>query len=601
MFDHHGPGSIVRWWMTFAGEGSSEGIVRVYINNDSIPIIEGEVLKVLSGYYLTGEPLSSSVSPDCDYLQRGHNLYLPIPYSSACKITYECDSIKTVGSRTTPSIYYNINYRAYAKNSEVKSFSLKNLEELKDLVLQTNRKLAAIENNSDDIERAVYGIEPGEKVQYKRSFKGKAIDKIVLNITAENMAQALRSTVIEVSFDNNQTIWVPVGDFFGTGTEISPYSSFASSVSNSGEMLFSRIMPFKKGFEITITNYGEQMVECEMGVELVPYKWRKSSMYFGSSWHEYNSIKAAGSEYVGGNGEHFDINYIDIDGEGVYAGDAVYVFNTADAWWGEGDEKIYVDNEEFPSSIGTGTEDYYGYAWCRPETFSHPFIAQPRGDGNFHPGLTINLRHRALDGIPFAENISSNIELWHWVPATINYALTTWWYVKPGFVTNRQPEPELVSLKAAVKRSDIILPVADSSGIIEGENLEIMFYSGGKIETQYSSSWEWSGSSQLWWFEGDPGDTLMLRFKVDRLDRYRVKGRFSMASDYGIAEIFINNTLLSQFNGYTDGEAIVDIDLGEIYLIEGDNILSIIIKGEDPRSKGGYMFGIDRIEVTPIR
>ena len=29
----------------------------------------------------------------------------------------------------------------------------------------------------------------------------------------------------------------------------------------------------------------------------------------------------------------------------------------------EGDEKVYVDGESFPSHIGTGTEDYYGYAW----------------------------------------------------------------------------------------------------------------------------------------------------------------------------------------------------------------------------------------------
>ena len=185
-------------------------------------------------------------------------------------------------------------------------------------------------------------------------------------------------------------------------------------------------------------------------------------MYFGAVWHEYNRIRTAGSEHVGGTGKHFDINYIDIDGTGVYIGDAVTVYNTADAWWGEGDEKIFVDGETFPSSIGTGTEDYYGYAWCRPEAFSHPFIAQPTGAGNFHPGMTVNLRYRSLDAIPFTSGISSNIELWHWAPTVMNYALISYWYIKPGYIVNYQHDPEAVKITVPEKRSDIVAPIVDN-------------------------------------------------------------------------------------------------------------------------------------------
>jgi hypothetical protein len=31
-----------------------------------------------------------------------------------------------------------------------------------------------------------------------------------------------------------------------------------------------------------------------------------------------------------------------------------------DWWWGEGDEKFFVDGEQFPSTFGTGSEDYVG-------------------------------------------------------------------------------------------------------------------------------------------------------------------------------------------------------------------------------------------------
>jgi len=62
LFDAVGPGSVVRWWMTFAGEGGNKGIIRVYIDKNETAVIEDSVLKVLSGGLLAGAPLSSSVS-----------------------------------------------------------------------------------------------------------------------------------------------------------------------------------------------------------------------------------------------------------------------------------------------------------------------------------------------------------------------------------------------------------------------------------------------------------------------------------------------------------------------------------------------------------
>ena len=51
-----------------------------------------------------------------------------------------------------------------------------------------------------------------------------------------------------------------------------------------------------------------------------------------------------------------DGELIDIRGRGVYAGTLFQVTNSTKGWWGEGDEKIWVDSENFPSHFGTGTE-----------------------------------------------------------------------------------------------------------------------------------------------------------------------------------------------------------------------------------------------------
>ena len=45
----------------------------------------------------------------------------------------------------------------------------------------------------------------------------------------------------------------------------------------------------------------------------------------------------------------FDYNLVKIEGTGVYVGDQFTVLNPEQGWWGEGDEKVYVDGEEITS------------------------------------------------------------------------------------------------------------------------------------------------------------------------------------------------------------------------------------------------------------
>ena len=68
-------------------------------------------------------------------------------------------------------------------------------------------------------------------------------------------------------------------------------------------------------------------------------------------------------------------------------------------WWGEGDEKVWVDGESFPSHFGTGTEDHYGYAWAT-RVFQGPFCNEPRA-GPATRGITPTPARRSLDAIPF--------------------------------------------------------------------------------------------------------------------------------------------------------------------------------------------------------
>ena len=134
-------------------------------------------------------------------------------------------------------------------------------------------------------------------------------------------------------------------------------------------------------------------------------------MHFHATWRQLTEVETLGNLVE--DPKAVDVNYVTGRRKGVYVGDTLTMFN-GDAWWGEGDEKVYVDGEKFPSHFGTGTEDYYGYAWCRPEYFTAPFHAQPEGGGQSAGGFSVNYRYRALDAIPFTKSFQFDMELWHW-------------------------------------------------------------------------------------------------------------------------------------------------------------------------------------------
>ena len=73
-----------------------KGILRFYLDRNLEPAIIGSAPYILSGNKLVKGPLAASVSDLTEYKMRGRNLYLPIPYSKRCKITYESKNIVLV-------------------------------------------------------------------------------------------------------------------------------------------------------------------------------------------------------------------------------------------------------------------------------------------------------------------------------------------------------------------------------------------------------------------------------------------------------------------------------------------------------------------------
>ena len=432
MLDVDGPGVITRFWN--AGDPNFKAALRFYIDGDTIPVWEADHSGSLIGENkLIGPPLSSRTVekdqlPINEGARPGHNLYAPIPFSKHIKITYEGPT-----NRPGPGqgIFYNINYRLYEGNVVVESLSKSTASIYAEILKRTNEKLAGF--------MAVTPKEatvPGERDKKTKDFilnkgetgavsiKGEAsIRRLLLSIKAEEMNKAVKDLWIRLSFDGKITTDVPVGFFFGCGDQLVSSSDWYRKVDTEGNMACFWVMPFQRKVEVKIVNKGSQIVSATLEVATGKSHWSENSIYFHCI---YAQLKGFETEAEIGQ----DFNYITIASPGVYVGDILQVSKKIGGWWGEGDEKIYIDGSVFPDHFGTGAEDYYGYAWGHPETFSHPFIGQPIGNANLiHVGgTTVNSRLRGLDAIPFSKSLRFDMEQWNWHGGKIDLTWACFWY-----------------------------------------------------------------------------------------------------------------------------------------------------------------------------
>ncbi|MFH0946678.1 MAG: glycoside hydrolase family 172 protein [Planctomycetota bacterium] len=574
MMDADGPGAVVRIW-----SANPQGNLRVYLDGAETPAIEAPMTDVLGGAWKVARPLSAERS-------RGWNLYLPIPYAKHCKVTSDAGGF-----------YYQVNYRTYEPGTDVKSFSLAALEAEREKLERVQEALVA-PDRSRPKDWATFAIPAGMDVTFPLPEGPHAIKQLWMKLEHEDLPEALRTTVLELQFDGEITVWCPVGDFFGTGAGLSPLGDWWRTVREDGLMTCRWVMPYQSQARATLFNHGESPVTVRIAADLLDHwKWDERSMHFHATWRQENPIHTRPMR---------DWNYVEIKGRGVYVGDNLAVANPVKDWWGEGDEKIWVDGEQFPSHFGTGTEDYYGYAWCCPEPFQAPFHNQPRCDGPNNYGHTLISRVRSLDGIPFESSFKFDMEVWHWKECDEGYAATAYFYAAPGARTNRAPSPG----EAARGLLDPIPlpPPFKIEGAIECEEMAVVSATEGipmGPQGGYGPKL-WSGEHQFWVQGKQPGDQVQLEFPCEGKGPFKLEVFATRSWDYGIVLFSINgkstDVRVDLFN--TEGKAVAatgPIDLGIHQAKDGKMVLGCEVVGGNPASEGSRsFFGLDCVRLTPV-
>jgi len=584
MADVKGPGAAVRVW-----SANPHGTIRFYFDGESKPRLVAPMKDLLTG------KVAPFVDPFSYDAASGANLYFPLPYAKSLKVTAE-------GTR---SLYYHVGLRTYARGTSVETFDPEKLGSFDKEIREAADHLTHPDrvNGEYGIPRSgQFRITPGgTRTLFDREGAGTVnyfevqIDvpdaggHAVFNPPAappipasakewnepRQLHNELRNLIIRAEFDGEKTIECPLGDFFSTSPGINPLQSLPFEVKPDGTMICRLPMPFRKSAHITLENIGKATVWMHNHVQFIPIAPAPDSYLFHAQWTaDYGRTRPLR-----------DMTFLKVAGKGYWVGSNLHVSNPVPGWWGEGDEKVFVDGESFPSTFGTGSEDYYGYAWGSPQLFQRPYHAQTRVDGPVTMDHTDVHRWQLFDPIPYTKSLKFDLEMWHSEDVMAGYARTAYWYAAPG---GTGP----VVINRALLLPPYIEKPGPVAGALEGEDLKVVSADGGKVSVQ-DGFWQISGGKQLWWVDMQPGNRLVVEVPVATAGTYEVIGNFCHNHDYGIHKMKLNGQVIVPIDFYHDGLEWTKSSLGTFTLPAGKVTLEVECVGKNPKALPASMFGLD--------
>jgi len=259
-----------------------------------------------------------------------------------------------------------------------------------------------------------------------------------------------RYSILRFYWDDEETpsVEVPVGDFFGMGWgQYAHLNSLPVTVNPGSAFNCYWPMPFRKKCKITMENIDEKDMILYYQVDYVLTDVPADAAYFHAQFRRINPLPYKQ-----------DVVLVDdIKGKGQYVGTYLAWGVHNNGWWGEGEIKFFMDDDDkFPTICGTGTEDYFcgsydfdtrkkneaGVEKTEYTEFSTAYAGLHqvlRGDGHYSVMQRFGMyRWHITDPIRFEKNLKVTIQALGWrndgryLPLQDDIASTVFWYQTPG-------------------------------------------------------------------------------------------------------------------------------------------------------------------------
>ncbi|MEN8155755.1 MAG: glycoside hydrolase family 172 protein [Bacteroidota bacterium] len=390
-----------------------------------------------------------------------------------------------------------------------------------------------------------------------------------------------RSVVIRMYWDGSEApaVEVPLGDFFaaGHGMQVDVNSSRVATSSFGRAYNSYWNMPFRKSARITVTN---ESVTDTMGLYwYVDWEQRavpKDIPYFHARYLQENPVQP-GKDYL----------IADIEGKGHYVGTVLSVRMSQPGWFGEGDDRFYIDGDSLPTLHGTGSEDYINDAWAFRQV-KRPHYGVSIWEGMNTGGRITAYRWHVTDPVFFNTSLKFTIEhkgnTFYEDQTLVDaftdrrpdfYSSVAFWYQTgeakkgSGFppVHERMYPFELIQVDEVLKEQ---LP--GNTGIYEDINLT------NRYGLHYTPAGE--------------GDALEIPFQVEKNGDFIVFARVHPRADAGTYDFYLDGTLMAvAVDMKKEHHFVTDIKLGHMHSLEkGEHIIKAVYRGTSKPGTPGNLF-----------
>lgn len=459
--DCDGPGVIWNSWsgMDWGVMNMPDNEMCIYIDEEESPVYCRSFTDFFR-YFQPGDWSQANFPMLMGTFSRGQNNYVPIPFQKHIKITL-----------TKLPVAYHFTYTTFPEGTELPHYNERFSKEGEIALAETDRRLYRRGYSPyDDLSKKKLEnsllVPPGKSAVL---FEDRGLRAIVglyflhQKLQGES-AETLRKLVLKIYWDDSgiPDVCAPLSDFFATAEGAHDYRCLLSAIDHQKLSSF-WYMPYT-AVKITVDNYTEQEQTLSYEIDFCEEPAAESLMRFHAKWHRTDWQYIDQQDFYGRQHRWPDWPVLLTKGTGRFCGMHLHVYNawhepeavsktwwygrgseiTVGWWWGEGDEKFFVDGEKFPSTFGTGTEDYFGYAWAAEPPFAlfdAPFShnCQVPINGNGHTSVA---RFQISDNVPFYQSFEGFLEKYRedvWEQREFGiynnkclYAVTPYWYQLPG-------------------------------------------------------------------------------------------------------------------------------------------------------------------------
>lgn len=174
-----------------------------------------------------------------------------------------------------------------------------------------------------------------------------------------------RYLILRIYWEDQEypSVECPLGDFFCVGwNEFAQINSLPVCVNPGSAFNCYWVMPFKKKCRITLENISDDEVVVYYQIDYTLTSVPEDCAYFHAQFRRVNPLPYK-QDYVILDG---------VEGKGHYVGTYIAWGSNNNNWWGEGEIKFFMDDDdEYPTICGTGTEDYFCGSYGFEDPFTH--------------------------------------------------------------------------------------------------------------------------------------------------------------------------------------------------------------------------------------